>query len=71
MSTTDMSSRQKAEWIIKTNPYKGTAGSRYLWDAWREGARAYWAGRGTDVHGLNSRERAAYWKGYDAAGEGE
>jgi hypothetical protein len=63
--TTDMSSREKAAWLQKANPYK----QKYLWDAFREGARAYWAGLGTDVHGLNSRERAAYWKGYDAAGE--
>lgn len=70
MSTTDMSSREKAYWITKTNPYKGTGNSRYLWDAWREGARAFWEGSIPEYRG-NSRERAAFTKGYNAAKEGE
>jgi len=66
MSTTDMSPREKYNWLVKTNPYK----QRYLWDAWREGARTFWTGKSPETLGLNSRERAAFWKGYRAAEEG-
>lgn len=59
-----MTAREKAAWITKNNPYK----QKYLWDAWREGARAFWTGYTPEVHRLNSRERTtAFWKGYDAA----
>lgn len=55
-------SQEKAAWLSKANPYK----QRYLWDAWREGARAFWTGTIPEWHG-NSRERAAFNKGFAAA----
>lgn len=58
-----MSAREKTDWLIKTNPYK----QRYLWDAWREGARAFWTGSIPAFNSFNSRERHAFWKGYNAA----
>jgi hypothetical protein len=57
-----MNSREKAAWLGKTIPYR----QPYLRDAWRQGARAFWSGHTPDFIG-NSRERAAFWKGYDAA----
>jgi hypothetical protein len=60
-----VTAREKADWLLKANPYK----QRYLWDAFREGARAFWAGQPVAINGFNSRERAAFWKGYAAAEE--
>lgn len=57
-----MTAREKTDWLIKTNPYE----QRYLWDAWREGARAFWTETMPEWRG-NSRERAAFTKGYEAA----
>jgi hypothetical protein len=60
-----MNAREKADWLSKANPYK----QQYLWDSFREGARLFWSGQppATRTYLLNSRERAAFWKGYDAA----
>lgn len=57
-----MNSRQKADWIIKNNPYK----QRYMWDAWREGVRAYWGSTMPEWRG-NSRERGAFTESHTAA----
>jgi len=59
-----MNSREKAYWLTKVNPYK----QRYLCDAFREGARAYWSKTMPEFRG-NSRERAAFSNGYTAAQE--
>lgn len=57
-----MTAREKAAWLSKANPYK----QPYMWDAFREGARAFWAGTTPEWRG-NSRERGAFNKGYQAA----
>jgi hypothetical protein len=57
-----MTAREKAYWLAKANPYK----QAYLADAFKQGARAYWANT-TPEHPGNSRERAAFWRGYEAA----
>lgn len=61
-----MISREKAAWLTKANPYKQPD----LWDAFREGARAYWAGRTPEYRG-NSRMRAAFNKGHQTAWDQE
>jgi hypothetical protein len=60
-----MNAREKADWLSKANTYK----QKYLWDAFREGARLFWSGEppATRTYLLNSRERRAFWKGYEAA----
>jgi len=59
-----MSAREKAYWLTKANPYK----QAYMWDAFREGARAWWAQDGSETYPyISNRERVAFWKGYMAA----
>jgi hypothetical protein len=59
-----MGAREKAYWLARVNPYKPP----YLRDAFKEGARAFWTGRVPEYLG-NSREVAAFWRGYKAAEE--
>lgn len=58
-----MRALEKAYWLTKANPYQ----QAYMWDAFREGARAYWTGGTPTYRGINSRERTAFNKGYEAA----
>lgn len=60
-------SQKRAQWLQRANPYK----QKYLADAFRSGARAYWAGQGVELHNFNRPEKAAFWAGYDAAAEQE
>jgi hypothetical protein len=57
-----MTAREKAYWLAKVNPYK----QPYMQNAFREGARAFWTGTMPKWPG-NSREKAAFNKGYEAA----
>ncbi len=57
-----MNAREKAYWLVKVNPYK----QQYMSDAFKDGARAFWTGTERKWLG-NSRERAAFHKGYAAA----
>ena len=53
---------QKADWLTRTNPYR----QAYMWDAYREGARAWWTDTMPEYRG-NTRERAAFMRGWTAA----
>ena len=58
-----MTSREKAYWLSEVMPYR----SKYMQGAFREGARAFWSGRTPETYLMGQQEKAAFWKGYNAA----